>query len=29
MAAEDVVKVDHSAELQLQWSLHRRGIAFY
>ena len=27
-AAEDVVKVDHSTELQLQWALQRRGIAF-
>ena len=26
-AAEDVVKVDHSTELQLQWALQRRGIA--
>jgi hypothetical protein len=26
-AAEDVVKVDHSTELQLQWAMQRRGIA--
>ena len=24
---EDVVKVDHSTELQMQWALQRRGVA--